>query len=599
MRSLNRVVIVALLYASTGALSCSDAATQVIVDRVEVLVGAALTDLSIGQTVQAEAIARSASGDVLTGQTITWSSSNPAVATVSAAGVVTAVAPGTAIITASTGGHSANVTATVKGPTTTATQLFILTQPPTTAQAGTVLAQQPAVQLRDASGSAVAQAGVPVTATTATGATVGGTSTATTNASGVATFTGLTVNGLIGPRTLVFQSGTLTAATSGTITITAGALAQLVMTVQPSAGAVSGDTIAVQPVVGLTDAFTNPITQAGVSITAQVASGSGTLAGTATAVTNASGAALFSGLSINGSSTHTLKFTSGTLAAATSAPINVIAPLILVSYDKYASTTAMLADCAAQRGQAETGSTPFYCAEQQATSDAGVPGYNAGDITLDPTVPAPGLTKSMRYHYNHPGNGCNTITLRRYIAIPARQEFWSEFSVRWSANFTTANLPCAPNDHKFIFGDTQADQSARWALYVGSDGDQGVHTLREEIGTQPGVVQNQFYLNKNNHGKPGELFAEKLWDGNWHVIRFHMRSSTTTSSADGRYRIWIDGVLLHDQAGFSNFRNDGTNNPDPLWGIDFTHNQDDGPALRDMYIWWGRVRIFGSDPGWQ
>ena len=599
MRSLYRVVLVALLYASTGAVSCSDAATQVIVDNIVVSLGGALTDLTVGQTVQADAIARSASGAILTGQTITWSSSNPSVATVSAAGVVTAVAPGTAIITGSAAGRSANVTVTVKNSTSLASQLFILTQPSTAAQAGTVLAQQPAVQLRDASGNIVAQAGVVVTATGSTGVTVGGTSTATTNASGVATFTGLTVGGLVGPRTLVFQSGTIAAATSATITLTAGPLAQLVLTVQPSAGAVSGDTIAIQPVVGLTDAFTNPISQAGVSITAQVASGTGTLAGTASAVTNASGAAFFSGLSINGSSTHTLKFTSGTLTAATSAAINVIAPMILVSYDKYPSTAVMLADCAPQRGQAETGSTPFYCAEQQVSSDAGVPGYNAGDIILDPTVPAPGLTKSMRYHYNHPGNGCNTITLRRYIAIPVRQEFWSEFSVRWSANFSTANLPCAPNDHKFIFGDTQADQSARWALYVGSDGDQGVHTIKGEIGSQPGIPQDQFYLNKNNHGKPSEVFAERLWDGNWHVIRFHMKASTTTTSADGRYRIWIDGVLFHDQAGFSNFRNDGTMNPDRLWGIDFTHNQDDGPPLRDMFIWWGRVRIFGEDPGWQ
>lgn len=594
MRSVSRIALCAIIAITIGA-SCSDAATQVIVDSVVVSLAENLSNLAVGQTVQADAIARSSGGSALSGQTIIWSSSNTSVATVSAAGLVTAVAPGTSVITGSTAGRSATVTVTVRIPVS---QLFILTQPAATAQSGTVLAQQPVVQLRDASGSVVAQAGVVITASTATGATVGGTVTATTNASGAATFTDLMVSGLIGMRTIVFTAAGVPPSSSATINITVGPLAQLVLATPPPSGAVSGDPLYVQPVVALADAWTNRISQAGVPILVQVV-GPGALLGTATVFTNANGAAFYTDLVINGSSDHTLKFTSGTLGSATSAVIAVVTPLRSINYDAYTTTAAMLADCAVQRTDAQSGLKPFYCAEQQATSDGGVTGYNAGDITLDPTVAAPGLTKSMRFHYNHPGDGCNAITLRRYIAFPARQEFWSEFHVRWSANFTTANLPCAPNDHKFIFGDTESDQSGRWALYVGSDGDQGVHTLKMQTSRQTNVADDQFYLNRNNHGKAGELLAENLWDGNWHTIRLHIRSSTSTTSGDGRFRIWIDGKLLHDQGGISNFRNDQTNNPDRLWGIDFTHNQDDGPPGRDMYIWWGRTRIFGNDPGWQ
>ena len=593
MRSASRIAQALLLAIVTGA-SCSDAATQVIVDSVVVSLAENLTNLTVGQTVQADAVARSASGGALTGQTITWTSSAPEVASVSAAGLVTAVSPGTAVITGSASGRSASVTVTVRIPIS---QMAIVQQPSATAQTGAVLLTQPKVELRDATGAAVKQAGVSVTASTAAGASVGGTITVPTDANGVATFTDLVVSGLVGPRSIVFTAGTVVA-TSIPINITVGPLAKLGLVVAPNSGAVSGDPLPVQPIVVITDAWTNPISQAGVPITVQTASGSGVLAGTTLILTNAVGRAFYNDLVINGTSDHTLKFTSGTLASVTTGVIAVVTPLRTITYDAYTTTAAMLADCAPQRVDAQTGSKPFYCAEQQTTSDGGVPGYNAGDITLDATVAAPGLTKSMRYHYNHPGDGCNSITLRRYIAFPARQEFWSEFHIRWSANFTTANLPCAPNDHKFIFGDTEADQSGRWALYVGSDGDQGIHTLKMQIGLQPNVPDDQFYLNKNNHGKAGELFAENLWDGNWHTVRFHMKSSTTTSSADGRYQIWIDGVLLHDQAGFSNFRNDGTQNPDRLWGIDFTHNQDDGPGGRDMYIWWGRTRIFTNDPGW-
>ena len=56
------------------------------------------------------------------------------------------------------------------------------------------------IQLRDANGNAVSQAGVSVTVT-ASGGTLGGTASATTNASGVATFSGLSISGLAGGYT--------------------------------------------------------------------------------------------------------------------------------------------------------------------------------------------------------------------------------------------------------------------------------------------------------------------------------------------------------------------------------------------------------------
>jgi uncharacterized protein YjdB len=60
----------------------------------------ASTSLSPGQTTQATAVARDASGNLLTGRTVTWSSLNPTIATVSSSGLVTAVAAGSATIRA-------------------------------------------------------------------------------------------------------------------------------------------------------------------------------------------------------------------------------------------------------------------------------------------------------------------------------------------------------------------------------------------------------------------------------------------------------------------------------------------------------------------
>ena len=65
------------------------------------------------QTNQLTASALDAAGNVLTGRTITWSSSAPAVATVSASGLLTAVTVGTATITATCEGKSGAAAITV------------------------------------------------------------------------------------------------------------------------------------------------------------------------------------------------------------------------------------------------------------------------------------------------------------------------------------------------------------------------------------------------------------------------------------------------------------------------------------------------------
>src|SRR2546430_6483692 len=97
MRRFRRAIQFAILAVLSNVISCSSDATpteiQAIVNAIQLSLG--LTTLTVGQTVQASAIAQGASGGALTGITIAWSSSNAAVASVSSAGLVTAVAPGT------------------------------------------------------------------------------------------------------------------------------------------------------------------------------------------------------------------------------------------------------------------------------------------------------------------------------------------------------------------------------------------------------------------------------------------------------------------------------------------------------------------------
>lgn len=75
---------------------------------------AATTLAALGRTVQLTAEVRGRSGQVLTGVTISWSSSAPGVATVDASGLVTAVGNGTARITATAGSASGSAQVTVR-----------------------------------------------------------------------------------------------------------------------------------------------------------------------------------------------------------------------------------------------------------------------------------------------------------------------------------------------------------------------------------------------------------------------------------------------------------------------------------------------------
>lgn len=74
------------------------------------------TTISIGTTVQFQALASNAAGQPIPGVTFIWTSQNPGVAHVSDAGLVTGISAGTAAILASAGGRSAQVTVTVLQP---------------------------------------------------------------------------------------------------------------------------------------------------------------------------------------------------------------------------------------------------------------------------------------------------------------------------------------------------------------------------------------------------------------------------------------------------------------------------------------------------
>ena len=86
-----------------------------------VTIAPATTSLNVGLRAQFTATLRDASGNVLTGRSVSWSSSDSSRAIVSGTGLATAIAAGTATIRATSGGVSGQATMTMTAPAPVAT----------------------------------------------------------------------------------------------------------------------------------------------------------------------------------------------------------------------------------------------------------------------------------------------------------------------------------------------------------------------------------------------------------------------------------------------------------------------------------------------
>jgi hypothetical protein len=170
---------------------------------VSVDVTPASASVPLGGTVQLTAAAQNAEGEPLTGRTFTWVTDAPAVATVSAAGLVTGVGEGSATITATSEGKSGTASVTVTANTAPVASVEVTPASASVPVGGTV---QLTATPRDSAGEAL----------------IGRTATWVTDAPGVATVSaaGLVTGVGEGPATITATSEGKSGTAS--VTVTAG-----------------------------------------------------------------------------------------------------------------------------------------------------------------------------------------------------------------------------------------------------------------------------------------------------------------------------------------------------------------------------------------
>ena len=111
---MRKYAIIASLLVLAGACKSTDGPEPLVTTTV--VVSSTPTQIAVNETAQASAIVKDQNGNPLTGKTITWTSLNQSIATVSATGLIRGVAPGSATIQGSVDGVTGTATITVVAP---------------------------------------------------------------------------------------------------------------------------------------------------------------------------------------------------------------------------------------------------------------------------------------------------------------------------------------------------------------------------------------------------------------------------------------------------------------------------------------------------
>ena len=143
--------------AITATMDTKSASATVAVSEPAPLPVASITvtlnapSITVGQSTQAVAVLKAANDSTLTGRAVSWTSEAPALATVSSSGMVTAIAAGTATITASAEGKTGNTTVVIQPPAQAPVASVTLSSTSTSIFVGQ--SQPVTVVLRDAQGN--------------------------------------------------------------------------------------------------------------------------------------------------------------------------------------------------------------------------------------------------------------------------------------------------------------------------------------------------------------------------------------------------------------------------------------------------------------
>ena len=312
--------------------------------------------------------------------------------------------------------------------------------------------------------------------------------------------------------------------------VPAATATKLAITTQPSTSATSGVAFAQQPVVQLRDSANNAVGKSGVVVTAAIVSGGGTLGGTVSATTNASGVAMFTNLSISGvDGARTLGFSATGLTGAVSSSISVTTP----------TTTVTSGSCPNEPSTyARINEQPWDVVPVHPNTSLGwIDDYwNAGTaipVVSDPTSPFPSTNHNVAagtFPAGSPGGSSPFFIYRPFASTEQYKNIYICLYLKHSADFDNTN---GNTGTKFLW--PAADQVQGTQTYNGHDG-----ANMDFQFFQQGAVDRRLGANLNTSA--AQLYGKR---GQWVRYEMLLKASSSNSSADGGLDVWIDGVQTH------------------------------------------------------
>jgi trimeric autotransporter adhesin len=443
-----------------------------------------------GNTKQLAAAAQDASGNAISGATVTWSSSSPATATVSSSGLVTLVKPGTATITAASGTVTATAAVTVNAPAVAAIALSpaSVTGVPGNSKQLTATAQ-------DASGNTMS--GATVTWSSSSSAT------ATVSSSGMVTLVKQ------GTATITAASGSVTATAAVTVNAAAPPAVASVSVAPATTSVVAGKSV--QLAVTAKDASGNVITGAAITWSSS-STGVATVSGTGLVQALAAGTVIISATSGGHVATANVTVTAASSGGAGSGsanePAGMSAQYSTGAISSFAQTGMTMISPA-------TWSAPYQNGE--AANLGTVPDGTGLRVTYPPTLPGGySPVRFMTSGFANQGTGWLYIRMK----------------IRFSPNWTTnGNVDVKLAEPHTLYEDNENDNIDAWVtgsqsvLITGLQGPSADRNLQPNTGA--GVITG----------------------GAWHTMELLYGPESTSGAGNGTYQAWVDGVQV---ANYSN-----------------------------------------------
>lgn len=343
----------------------------------------------------------------------------------------------------------------------------------------------------------------------------------------------------------------------------------LAVVVQPSSSAASGSALARQPVVQVRDATNAAVHESGVAVSASIASGGGTVTGTTTAITDATGTATFTDLAITGSGAQTLRFTATGLTSVVSSAITLTPA---TGGDTTPAAVMLVSEGFDDASLAARGWYDLPAGGIQSISTAE---HNAGAGSLQISFPA-GATTAVP----------PVVARHQFAATPS---VYVRYWVKHSANWVGSGHPYHP--HEFYIVTTEDDayvgpSVTHLTLYVEenvrADGGYGALQAQDSKNIDSAHIKQDLTnvtearavsgCNGNPDGTPTDCYFgggiwnnDKVWfssrpvfldaqgsgyKGDWHKVEAFFRLNSIANGIgqrDGVAQYWVDGALVIDR----------------------------------------------------